>query len=77
MLVMAIPGTALSRGTHANPIAMIAQTPTLTLQMILMFQRNTIGRTERIMSVAAAMAMYDSRQRSCAPVEGKGTLILP
>lgn len=36
---------------------MMAQTPILTLHIILIFQRNTIGRIERMKSVAAAIAM--------------------
>lgn len=42
--------------TYANPNAIMAQTPILTLKIILIFHRNNIGRIERIKSVVAAIA---------------------
>lgn len=53
---------------------MMAQTPILTLHIILIFQRNTIGRIERIKSVAAAMAINHGISLPKMPVRQMMTL---
>jgi hypothetical protein len=45
-------------GTYANPKAMMAQTPTFTFRLILIFQRKMVGRIDKVISVTAAIAAW-------------------